>query len=211
MKSFVIIVIAVIIFFAAPFMFGGTATSVSGLYTTGINSTWLMNTGAGAYVVSNSTVNGNGWIPNSTSSKWISYNSSTQIPNSTYSYTLSFNINGDGGTGSTITNYVAITLTWTSDDTSALYVNNSNTGITQSGWTSTKTVTIDSTTSNLKIGGNTLTVYVSNSGNGVSGLMVTGISASISPHSPVPEVGAWLPVFGAFVIVMWMKIKVKTA
>jgi hypothetical protein len=170
-----------------------------------------MSSGAGAYVVSNGVVDANSWMSNTTDAKWISYNTSTQLPSSTFSYTLSFNINGDGGTGAAISNFVAVTLTWTSDDKSKLYLNGRNTGITQSGWNSTKTVTIDSETSDLKIGPNTLAVYVTNSGGGASGLMVTGISASISPCRPLPEVGTWIPVFGACLVVMWIKMKRKTA
>lgn len=204
--------IIVLIFLLGSTLFGGTATSVTDLYTTGINGAWLMSNNASAYIIKNNVVSRNSWMANSATSKWISYTPSTVLPTSIYAYALSFNINGFGGSGSMITNYVAITLTWTSDDTSSLYLNGSRLGITQSGWTTTKTVTFNSTTSNLKIGSNLLVVEVNNSGGGPTGLMVTGISASISPTPPIiPEMGAWLPVFGAFMVVMWLKIKRKTA
>jgi len=192
-------------------LFAGTAMSVTGLYTTGINSTWLMNGGAGAYVISNSAVNNNHWVSNSSSARWISYAPSTKLPYGSYAYNLSFNINGDGGAGSSITNYVSLTLTWTSDDTSELYLNGTDTGIGQSGWTSTKTATIDSDNYNFGIGPNTLTVVVDNSGGGASGLMVTGISYKILPHSPVPEVGTWMIVVGSAAFVAWSRLRRKRA
>lgn len=196
-----ICVIFLILVASCSNLFSGTAVSISGLYTTGVNSNWLMTSGAGAYVVSNSVVNSNGWVPNSSSSKWISYSPTTQLSVSSYTYSLAFNINGDGGSGAPISNYVSITLTWTSDDTSILYLNGKSTGYTESGWTTTKTVTLDSTNTNFTIGPNTLSFVVNNSGGGPSGLMVTSTSYKILPTAPVPEKGTWIISVLTFVIV----------
>lgn len=195
----------ILLFISCTCTYAGTAVSVSGLYTTGINGAWITSTNASAYVVDNKVVNESYWLANSSSAKWISYNTSAQLPVSTYAYTLSFNVNGDGGTGATISNYVSITLTWTSDDTSVLYVNGKNTGYTESGWTTTKTITFDSTNTDFRIGPNTLSIFVNNSGGGPSGLMVTNTSYKILPATPVPERGTWIIVVLSAVWVIHMR------
>jgi hypothetical protein len=124
------------------------------------------------------------------------------LANATYTYTLSFTI---GGTGTGAVSNVAITLTLAVDDSASVYVNGGNTGVTTSGWNATKTLVLNSTNSNFQIGTNTLTINVSNSGAGATGLLVSSISGV------VPEVATWLPVAGALSLFGWIRLRSKKA
>lgn len=146
-------------------IFAGTATSVNGLYYTGVNNSGGLLSGGSqdshwdvvyadvannfyqnnstytgqAYVVSNSNIDG-GWVPNTSSAKWIvppgARNASgtanvggVRLPgngtsgnnDATFVYQLAFNI---GGTGSgAVENKVSISLTIAADDQYTIYVN----------------------------------------------------------------------------------------
>lgn len=185
----------------------GTATSISGLYTTGIDGAdngtrddhWKMSDGNFAYVVSNSNVNSNGWVPNGTSAKWISYasNGSSGLGSGTYTYTLSFNIAGSG-TGAV--SGVNIYMTLAVDDSAVITVNGGN-GVSTTGssqWSRTQNVTLSN---GFVIGANTITITVSNSGSGPSGVLVSSISGV------VPEVGTWIPLAVAFGLMAWVRFR----
>ena len=181
----------------------GTATSITGLYTTGASGTtrdsnWRESNGSRAYVVTNN-VPGD-WAPDTASAQWISYAANPNQANATYTYTLSFTI---GGTGTGAVSNVAITLTLAVDDSASVYVNGGNTGVTTSGWNTTKTLVLNSTNSNFQIGTNTLTINVSNSGAGATGLLVSSITGA------VPEVATWLPVAGALSLFGWIRLRPK--
>ena len=146
-------------------VFAGTATSVNGLYYTGVNNSGGLLWGGSqdshwdvvyadvanniyqnnstytgqAYVVSNSNIAG-GWVPNTSSAKWIvppgardgsgdaneggvrlPGNGTTGNNDATFIYQLAFNI---GGTGSgEVENKVSISLTIAADDQYTIYVN----------------------------------------------------------------------------------------
>lgn len=191
----------------------GTATSISGLYRTGIDGrdsgsrddNWRMSGNIGgsnqAYVVSNSNVSSNGWLANTSNAKWISYasNGSSGLGNGTYTYTLTFNI---AGTGTGAVNNVNIFMTLAVDDSAVVTVNGGN-GVSTSGtgqWSRTQNLTLSN---GFVIGTNTITITVSNSGSGPSGVMVTSISGV------VPEVGTWVPLAAAFGVLAWMRLRRK--
>jgi len=147
-----------------------------------------------------------------------------------YVYTLAFQIAGAGNNGDIVSNAVSISLTLAADDLFTVYANPTGNGATlptggSAGgtWSKTTTVTLQNGTngtgtsgnSTFKIGTNYLSVVVYNT-NGTnnkneqnpSGLLVyqTGSATLIDGRpSPVPEVGAWLPVFGALGMVFWQR------
>jgi hypothetical protein len=185
----------------------GTATSITGLYTTGANtytvsipgpnnnptydSNWNITTGD-AYVVTNNVPGP--WVDNTGSAKWISYASNPNLNNATYSYTLTFNIAGNGNDGDAVNN-ITITMALAVDDDATILVNGTLTSLTASGWAKASTVVLNS---NFKQGSNTITINVANSGNGATGLLVSSIGGV------VPEVGTWIPVVGglfAFILI----------
>ncbi len=151
-------------------------------------------------MVSNRQVDRNHWLPNTFSSQWVSYNNGTNIANTTYSYTLTFNIGN-----SVDLNNLIITLSLVSDDSASILVNGVSTGETHYGWTTSTTHTLSLNNSVLHVETNTLTINVSNSGCGPSGLNVTGISAAV-----VPETGTWLIACLSTMMVVWLKVKRKT-
>ncbi|MFT3868631.1 MAG: hypothetical protein QM715_09040 [Nibricoccus sp.] len=185
----------------------GTATSITGLYTTGLDGAdngtrddhWKMSDGNFAYVVSNNNVTSNGWVANGTSAKWISYasNGSSGLGSGTYTYTLSFNIAGSGtGAVSGVNVYMTLAV----DDSAIITVNGGN-GVSTTGsgqWSRTQNVTLSN---GFVIGTNTITITVSNSGSGPSGVMVSSISGV------VPEVGAWIPLAMAFGLLAWARFR----
>lgn len=186
----------------------GTATSITGLYTTGIDANgdgntyddhWTASSGNNAYVVSNSNVNSNGWLANTGSARWISYasNGSSGLGSGTYTYTLTFNI---AGTGTGAVSGVNVYMTLAVDDSAVITVNNGNavstTGTGQ--WSRTQNLTLSN---GFVIGTNTITITVSNSGAGPSGVMVTSISGV------VPEVGTWVPLAVAFGLIAWVRFR----
>jgi len=192
----------------------GTATSISGLYITGVDNSGASLTdgaqdghwttgGAGAYVVTSLP---GGWMSSPTKAEWVTPSGGPMLPNTTYAYTISFVVNGAGNIGEVATG-LTLTLTLAVDDSAAFYVNGSNTGRTSNGWTKTSNVTLRSGDGgyDFKIGTNTLTIYVSNSGDGATGLLVSSIGANV----PTPEVGAWMPIAGALFLLGWMRLRPK--
>lgn len=198
----------------------GTATSITGLYYTGQSTTtvktgrnssytydnyWTVtNSSTGyAYVITGSNLPSS-WA-SSSSAKWISASSSATPGTTTaYAYSLSFNIAGSGSTGESVSN-ASISLTLAVDDVATIYVNGvaalTTTGSSQ--WSSTATYTLNSSNSSFVIGTNTITIVVSNSGTGASGLMVTSISGV------VPETGTWLPGVVALGVFGWLRLRRK--
>jgi hypothetical protein len=193
-----------------PALLAGTATSISGLYTTGsttsntspfVDSHWYVSNTASqtAYVVMWGAPSD--WATSS-SARWISAASNGYPGTSVdYSYALDFNIagNGSGAVGN-----VAVNLTLYVDDTAKIYVNGVQTAIVSgsSRWTTPTTLTLGS---NFNIGTNTISVQVANSGGGASGVMVSAINGKI-----VPEVGAVIPLIGAFVaFLVWRMRRAK--
>jgi len=188
----------------------GTATSINGLYVTGIDGTdtgtrddhWAMSAGGYAYVVSNTNVNTNGWLANVGSSKWISYanNGSTGLGSGAYTYTLSFTIAGNPQTQGEPVSNVSVYMTLAVDDSAVVTVNGGN-GVSTTGtgqWSRTQNLTLSN---GFVIGNNTITITVSNSGSGPSGVMVTSISGV------VPEVGTWVPLAIAFGLFAWARFR----
>ncbi|MBK9990204.1 MAG: hypothetical protein IPP19_05555 [Verrucomicrobia bacterium] len=182
----------------------GTATSISGLYATGLtgntrDSNWdIVGRQNGAYVVTSSV---GGWMANpANGTKWISYAANPFLANTTYSYTLTFNIAGNGINGDVVNN-VAIAMTLAVDDQATILVNGNLTSLTASGWTQTSTLALNSSNSTFKQGVNTITINVANSGNGATGLLVSSIGGV------VPEVGTWIPVLGGLATFAWMRFR----
>lgn len=191
----------------------GTATSITGLYTTGssydsaypfVDSHWKVtnSTSGNAYVVLWGTP---GAWASSTSAKWISalpsatggfYGQSTTV---SYNYALTFQV---AGSGSGSVNNVAITLTLYVDDSATIYVNGTQVAVV-SGSNLYSTSTTLTLSSGFVVGSNTISISVNNAG-GASGLMVSSISGAI-----VPEVGAWVPLAAALVLFGWFRLRPK--
>ncbi len=197
-----VLLVVAMVFVAVSGAMAGTATSITGLYTTGTgtgsrDSNWLLSDGRRAYVVT-SSVPGD-WMDNTTSARWVSYSNNAQACSSdagTFSYTLKFRI---GGTGTNPVSNVAITLALAVDDSATIAVNGSSAGMTVSGWDRISTVTLNAGNSNFVLGENTITLTVSNSGRGATGLFVSSISGV------VPEVGAWAPAAAALGVFCWFR------
>ncbi len=186
----------------------GTATSITGLYTTGANtytvvipgrdptfdSNWNISTGDAYVVTRNVPPN---WVANTGSAKWISYASDPNLANATYSYTLTFNIAGNGNDGDAVNN-ATITMALAVDDNATILVNGNLTSLAASGWTQTTSLVLNS---HFKQGSNTITINVANSGSGPTGLLVSSISGA------VPEVGTWIPVVGGLFAFIWLRFR----
>ncbi|MFT3783123.1 MAG: hypothetical protein QM790_14030 [Nibricoccus sp.] len=192
-----------------PFLHAGTATSITGLYVTGIDGTdkgtrddhWKLSGGSQAYVISTPA---SGWMANTASAKWIS-NTSDGFGSGTgnYTYTLTFSIAGNvGNSGTTSVSNAVVYMTLAVDDSAVITVNGGNaistTGTSQ--WSNTQNVTL---TNGFVIGTNTITVTVSNSGGGASGLLVSSISGA------VPETGTWIPLALAAGLIIWLRLRPK--
>lgn len=199
-------------------LLAGSATDVTGLYFTGVNSSGNVLAGGSVdpnWNVSYAYANGNsanstymgsayvatttdpGWVPNSTSAKWIvppggsGGNGDYQLPgNGTtgsnrayYIYSLAFNIAGTGS--GTVTNQVSIGITIAADDIYSIYINPalSNNGDIANGvtaavtnnngaWTNTGTATLANFGANnnsvFQVGTNYLRILVRNT-NSVTG------------------------------------------
>lgn len=260
----------------------GTATSVYGLYYTGVNDQYGLLTngtdshwdvsyarvnGTGStssaytgtsYVVSGTYIDG-GWVPNSSTSRWITApgastagtggttniggddlpgNGTTNVNSAYFVYHLTFQITGTGS--GTVSNNVAISLTIAADDQYAVYVNPGSTptvdaagAITAgsavsatgfSAWNNTTSIGLQNfgsgaaNNAKFKIGANDLYIVVANTNSQTgqnnstalnpSGLLVyqVGATATIG-GTPVPEVGAVLPVFAAVGMFGWRRFR----
>jgi hypothetical protein len=192
---------------------GGTATSITGLYKTGIDGNgdgsddhWRIN-GSAAYVVSNTNADGHGWYAPPSGVSWISATGSGNVLylGRTFAYTLTFNITGSPGSnaGDAVSG-VSIYMTLAVDSGAVITVNNatgvSTTGNNQSGQTQNITLS-----NGFVVGSNTITVTVQNDNwfYGSQGLMVSSISGV------VPEVGTWIPVASALALFGWYRLRPK--
>ena len=210
-----------------------------------------------AYVVSGNYIDG-GWTPNTSSAQWITAPGATTnaagagtnaggdfLPgngtsgsyDARYVYRLAFTITGAGGTGSAVTNNIAISLTIAADDRYEIYINPTLTGggeiagsntaaaTRNSAWNNTTAEYIQNFTgnghsdnANFVIGTNYIYVVVDNTnsitgdaGSGPlnpSGLLVYQVGGAITiDGKPVPEVGAILPVIGALGVFGWRRLR----
>ncbi|MFT3868630.1 MAG: hypothetical protein QM715_09035 [Nibricoccus sp.] len=185
----------------------GTATSITGLYRTGQESTpewfwgvdnhWTSSNASGEAYVVGLFLPGS-WATSS-SAKWISANVFGSPGTSVdYSYALTFDI---AGTGTGATSNASITLTLYVDDTAIIYVNGVQTAVVN-GSNLNSTPTTLTLNSNFVIGSNTISIAVHNVA-GSSGLMVSSISGV------VPEVGAWVPLAGTLLLYGWLRLRRK--
>jgi hypothetical protein len=199
---------------------------------------WIVPPGATTAATGGTTNAGGDFLPGNGNN---GNNNNGSKNEATFVYTLAFNISGFGSVGEVITNAVSISLTLSADDQYAVYVNPTGNGATQptgtaaatkgSAWNSTSVVTLQNGTNGtgtsgnsiFKIGTNYLTIVVDNTNsiNGDStntalnpgGLLVYQVgSATLIDGKPVPEVGAWLPIFGALGLFCWRRLReTKTA
>lgn len=160
--------LAVLFLGGVRLVYGGGATTVYGLYYTGVDDSYTLLSGGtdshwstsfarvggstytgsstytgASYVVSSTYIDG-GWVPNSSTSRWItapgastagtggtlnlggdqlSGNGDQGTNSGFFVYKLAFTISGAGGNGSNVTNNVAISLTIAADDQYSVYVN----------------------------------------------------------------------------------------
>lgn len=194
----------------------GTATGITGLFTTGIDTNadarddhWVRGDGSAAYVVSNATASGNGWYTTS-SAKWISASTSGGVwfGSNAYAYTLTFDITGGAGSNvGDVASGVSIFMTLAVDGNATITVNGTNSVSTtgSSPWTQTQNVTLNN---GFVIGSNMITVTVQNQGPywwlyGTHGVLVSSIKGV------VPEVGTWMPLAGALLLFGWMRFRPK--
>lgn len=208
--------------------FEGKSYVVSSNY---VDANWVDNTSKAQWIVppgAATSANGQGI---NAGGDYLPGNGTSGNNSASYVYTLSFYLNGTG-TGN-VTNNVSISLTLAADDQAKVYVNpslNANKSIdtTKSvasatlseAWTNTSAITLQNygadANANFVVGKNTLVVQVNNT-NGLtgsqfssslnpSGLLVYQVGAmAVIDGKPVPEVGAWLPVLGAFGWFVWQR------
>jgi len=205
--------VALYVFLLASSVRAGTATGISGLYTTGVDANadarddhWIRGNGSAAYVVSNANASNNAWYTTS-GAKWISSTPSGVVWFSpgTYSYTLTFDVTGSPGTNAgDVASGVSIFMTLAVDGNAAITVNGANSVSTagNSPWTQTQNVTL---TNGFLIGSNTITITVQNPNwfYGTQGVLVSSISGV------VPEVGAWVPLVGTLLLFGWLRLRPK--
>jgi hypothetical protein len=93
-------------------------------------------------------------------------------------------------------------MTLAVDDSAVISVNGAaGIGTTGTGqWSRSQNVTLNN---GFVIGSNTITITVSNSGAGATGVFVSSISGV------VPEVGAWMPVAVAVGLLVWARFRPK--
>lgn len=199
-------------------------TTISGLFTTGVDSLSAPLADMQSdphYVVTASTLgatytgdsytvkngkHGTGWTSNTSAAKWIvgekpggNDGVDPDRPVGTFDYTLTFDL----PTGAQVW-AVSITGTGAADDSAAIYVNGTLvSGQTLSGYSSTNAFTLNSSNATFLNYGNTLTFRVNNTAIGPTGLLVTGLSGT----AMVPEVGAFLPVAGALALMAGIKVR----
>jgi len=202
--------VALFTFLSAGSLRAGTATSITGLYTTGIDANsdglddhWLRSNGTAAYVVSNANASNHGWVPSSAS--WISSSSSGNVWLGGYAFTLTFNITGSPGSnaGDAVSG-VSVYMTLAVDTSAVITVNGGNpvntTGSNQSAQTQNITLS-----NGFIVGSNTITFTVQSSNwlYGSQGLMVSSI------YGTVPEAGVWLPLAFALTLFGWLRLRPK--
>jgi hypothetical protein len=217
-------------------------TSYKSTYSLTGNPTTTAYTGD-AYVINPSIIAGQNYIQNSNSAQWITApgastattggtlnaggnylpgngNTNGAAPNNNegiYVYTLAFTISGYGGTGSTVSNAVTISLTLAADDQYSVYVNPTlngngsiNTGASTLGgsnlfsgtnqpWTNTQSLVLQNGTggnngnAHFVIGTNYLVIEVDNTNSILGSSPATDLNAS---GLLVYQVGAAMTVGG---------------
>lgn len=198
--------------------------SISGLYATGVdnNGVAMGNTALDAHYIVTANTAGNsqysgtsytvqtsslgaGWVANTAAARWIvdprpgSPDGTSNRPAGTFDYTLSFNL----PVGS-ILSTVAISGTGAADDSATIYVNGTLvSGVSLAASDSTNSFSLTAANSAFVAGANTITFRVSNSSSSSTGLFISSLSGT----AVVPEVGAFLPVVGALLLVAAMKLK----
>jgi hypothetical protein len=207
----------------------GSAYVVSGNYIDGgwtpntANAQWIVPPGASTAATGGTLNVGGDYLPG---------NGNSGTNEGIYVYTLAFNIVGTGS--GTVTNAVSISLTLSADDQYFVYVNPTGNGTTvptgtaagsaTSAWNSTAVVNLQNGTTGtngnsiFKIGTNYITIVVDNTNSitgssgstalNPSGLLVYQVgSATMINGKPIPEVGAWLPAFGALGLFCWRRFR----
>ncbi len=196
---------------------GGTANYIDGAYVANTSSSqWITAPGA-MTAVTGGTVNiGGDNLPG---------NGTTGTNIATYVYQLAFTITGTGS--GVATNAISLSLTVAADDAYEIYITSNQVTMNGSGvisaqyaasasgtnaWSNTTAQTLTNTgggaNTTFNIGTNYLTVVVHNSNsvtgdststaNNPSGLLMYQVGAVATiDGNPVPEVGTWLPLFGA--------------
>jgi hypothetical protein len=198
--------------------------SIAGLYATGVDNTNTLlgsNTIDSHYVVTASSLAGNtgnaytvkaqevtnaGWTANLAAARWLvneksgggdGNNPSRGI--GTFDYQLTFTM----PVGAQL-NTVLISGSGAADNSATIYVNGTLvSGQSLSGSASTNSFTLDSTNAAFVSGSNTITFRVNNTTVSPTGLLISTLSGT----AVVPEVGAFLPVLGALVLVGAIRIK----
>jgi hypothetical protein len=218
---------------------GGTDANWTVTYasTNGGSSADTVYEGA-AYVISASSISGSGYTPNTPGAQWITApgatNSSGTSPDTggdylpgngnsggtegIYVYQLAFNIVGTGGSGTTVSSQIKITMTLAADDQYAVYVNPTGSSSasatdTSAAWSNTTAITLQNfgggaaNNATFKIGTNYIDIVVDNTNSqtgtssstalNASGLLVYQTSEATINGIPVPEVSTWLVLVGA--------------
>lgn len=190
-------------------------TSITGLFTTGVDASGVAlgnnvqeshyvitantggtPTGGGAFTVKANQL-GAGWMANPASgSRWVVADSGRSNPGNnpsraagTYDYTLTFTMPA----GAQLTT-VSITGTGAADNSATIYVNSvlvSGQSIAGSG--SASSFTLSASNSSFNSGSNTITFRVNNTTTSATGLLINSMSGNVI----VPENAAYLPAAGA--------------
>jgi hypothetical protein len=203
----------VVIFLAASTSGWAQLTSITGLFTTGVNDSGVAlgdnvqeshyvitaNTGGtptdgGAYTVKTSGIPG-GWVDNPITgdARWVVADSGGKNPGNnpsraagTYDYTLTFTMPAGAQLDT-----VAIAGIGAADNSAAIYVNSVLvSGQSLSGSGSTNAFTLNSTNATFQAGSNTITFRVNNTTKSDTGLLITSFAGT----AIVPETHASLPV-----------------
>ncbi len=177
-------------------------TSITGLYTTGVNDSGItLGSGAadphysvlspaGAGIVINSANIPGTWVPNDSTSRWIWQTATGQPTDVTRDFRISFDLTG------LIPASASISGTWSTDNTGLdIFLNGSSTGNTCGGFTGFCNFSV---TSGFIAGINTLDFRVNDYGV-ISGLRVGSILGTAAPSTTVPEPGSMSLVFATFI------------
>ncbi len=177
---------------------GGTTPrtpAFAGLFTTGVDGTgaplpagsvdphYTLTSndpqfpGPQAIVAENADPPDGGWVPNTSTSGWISVQANTEGNVDIYTFTTTFTLTGVDPTTASLSG------TWSCDDSCTMSLNGTQVASAPSpAWTSVQPFTIPAG-SPFQNGTNTLTIAVNNSGNYATGLQILTIAGSATASS----------------------------
>jgi hypothetical protein len=181
-KCFYVLALSIVLGIPA---FGDTLNLSTGV-TGGATYTVAENggaTGTAALVTSSDADWYGGWVANSSTSAWIAYDPTNCCDNGVGDYSTTFTLtSGDLSS-------VALSGSWTLDDSGELLLNGNVIGTLGSGnWGSLTAFSVAAGSSDFVLGTNTLSIDITNSDNYLEGVNLEGsLTGYTAPTSPTPE------------------------